>query len=866
MKNEKTQNILIEIYKTIKLPNVDEKVLYKSVVDFSSLNTRELDQTKELTLDVFYLISAHIKDRELANSKLIDKYKKSFENIRTLDTNGMQENSKILVFKFLKELHNNILDQEANKDTFKKMCENIEEIFEELDSIRYVFRIQNEDKTLFFPISYLLFNVLLNDEQFYDNDTLIYKIRIALEIFKTGEFDDEKNILSQMEKKYNIKLISYMMDASYMIVGGKEKWKDHLKKNKVICIVRNQNEVYIRHPSKSYFTENIIRDYNIDKIQNEKNYNGCNIAYFVEFKLNDNIQLTSIKDILLKDDYKLKIDLLFLLFNKKYKNIFLENSLYIDQNKIHLINPFCKNDKYLITLKNQVEIKSRHFDKCIMEALDVYYQNNLIGNELDFMMVGSLIKLLRINGDLNEDFFNNLDKITNNFQNSIILKWLDGLPENERITSLSELLSCFGEDVKYVSTYSIEIKDLEWFAFKLPVNEILKCILSNEKICIISDASLDMIYRAENRNGVVIKNKNGEEVDENEIVCNGDYNEGECLLSGGKYYLDKTLIAAFKIREKISKINQNLNDFSDYIEPKHINGFKQIRDVMDLQKYALLRVGEIKCNPRSIYNIRILNHLFAHEITIDKQEDFIHMIQFHGITNFKEGCEELHRLFESNILVVPKERVDTDNTLSSVYEQYLKLFTKRQTPIHSSSLDIKGDKYYLDGVEIKKIYFLFDTVLSGKQTKDNLINYFPEYKNKFKNAENIKDRSQKYICEERTVTIKEIMEKNGIDKVTCVFINYADDCKWEKKVDNFFKTIGLKYKIEKCKSINFSDMKTKCIFNFAEKIYNHKIKDNFYPLIREFNMPKRSVFPKDEMNHPEWISSIFVLKKEFECY
>lgn len=31
-------------------------------------------------------------------------------------------------------------------------------------------------------------------------------------------------------------------------------------------------------------------------------------------------------------------------------------------------------------------------------------------------------------------------------------------------------------------------------------------------------------------------------------------------------------------------------------------------------------------------------------------------------------------------------------------------------------------------------------------------------------------------------------------------------------------------------------------------------------------MPKRSVFPKDEMNHPEWISSIFVLKKEFECY
>lgn len=70
---------------------------------------------------------------------------------------------------------------------------------------------------------------------------------------------------------------------------------------------------------------------------------------------------------------------------------------------------------------------------------------------------------------------------------------------------------------------------------------------------------------------------------------------------------------------------------------------------------------------------------------------------------------------------------------------------------------------------------------------DNLINYFPEYKNKFKNVENIKDRSQKYIFEERTVTIKEIMEKNGINKVTCVFINYADDCKWEKKWITFLK-------------------------------------------------------------------------------
>lgn len=64
--------------------------------------------------------------------------------------------------------------------------------------------------------------------------------------------------------------------------------------------------------------------------------------------------------------------------------------------------------------------------------------------------------------------------------------------------------------------------------------------------------------------------------------------------------------------------------------------------------------------------------------------------------------------------------------------------------------------------------------MSGSQTVTNLKNYFPKKKSDFKNTKN---RSLRYTCGGKIVTIKEIMEKNNIDEVTCVFINYANDCK-----------------------------------------------------------------------------------------
>lgn len=370
MEINKTQNVLKEINTTLHLPNLSEEVLYNCIVDYSSLNTHEIEESKDLAIEVFYGISTHIKDAELNNSKLINMYIRAYANIKNINTEKMVLTSKVLVFNFLKKINDDLLNQD-NK-IFKDLVKNIEGIFSELDSIRFVFRIKNEDKFLF-PISDILFHVLLNDDLSNDDLTFICKIRIALEIFKTGEFEDKKQILTKLKDDYNIKLISYMCDMNHVILGGKEGWKTHLMKNKVICLVRNENEVYIRHPDRSYFDETILKEYNIDKVQVEKNNNGNDIAYFVEFKLSNRIQFTSIEKLLLDNKSELKLELLFLLFKRNVKNVFLEYSMYLDENQIHLLNPFCIHDKYFINSENAIKLNGLNSnDKIIKSYLKLY--------------------------------------------------------------------------------------------------------------------------------------------------------------------------------------------------------------------------------------------------------------------------------------------------------------------------------------------------------------------------------------------------------------------------------------------------------------------------------------------------------------
>lgn len=85
------------------------------------------------------------------------------------------------------------------------------------------------------------------------------------------------------------------------------------------------------------------------------------------------------------------------------KNIFLNNSLYIDNDEVKLINPFCVNDNYLISDKTASRVNLNNSNTVIENILKKYYQNMLREDGLDFVLYGSLVELLMINNNCKKD-------------------------------------------------------------------------------------------------------------------------------------------------------------------------------------------------------------------------------------------------------------------------------------------------------------------------------------------------------------------------------------------------------------------------------------------------------------------------------
>ena len=75
------ENELNQILESLSLPIADDDKLIKLIEDFTKLNTLEIADCKKIAIKVFFQISSLIKDAQLKNNRLIDAYKKSFENI-----------------------------------------------------------------------------------------------------------------------------------------------------------------------------------------------------------------------------------------------------------------------------------------------------------------------------------------------------------------------------------------------------------------------------------------------------------------------------------------------------------------------------------------------------------------------------------------------------------------------------------------------------------------------------------------------------------------------------------------------------------------------------------------------------------------
>lgn len=148
---------------------------------------------------------------------------------------------------------------------------------------------------------------------------------------------------------------------------------------------------------------------------------------------------------------------------------------------------------------------------------------------------------------------------------------------------------------------------------------------------------------------------------------------------------------------------------------------------------------------------------------------------------------------------------------------------------------------------------------SGTSTKRNLGFYFENYNKPV--VDGGPNNHVVYYCNGSEIRLETIIEKNA--PVVEVVVLYGSD-KGKQAVEEYLE--GNKY-ISK-KDITCYKTVTKCADDaFLKKAYRiyksnkNSIKENNFPVIREYNQPKRNVFDEEclEANN---VASIFIKKQE----
>jgi len=110
----------------------------------------------------------------------------------------------------------------------------------------------------------------------------------------------------------------------------------------------------------------------------------------------------------------------------------------------------------------------------------------------------------------------------------------------------------------------------------------------------------------------------------------------------------------------------------------------------------------------------------------------------------------------NNILVVQKERQESDSALTSIINMYLKKNAVRNHDFYFSEIGINQEGYTYREQKIEKIVFLFDTLQSGTSTIRNLKFYFEEYSKT--SLDNVQNQHIIYYCKGMEIKLETIIE------------------------------------------------------------------------------------------------------------
>lgn len=853
----------------------------------SIINVTEMTKDRTLIADLFYATMVVIQEdlEKIYENKVFT----AFYNISQIAQPG-EESASLILLNFLNELFQH---RSGENIEFDVSPDETIVLLKDLDPIKFIFLLCDENGERYFPANRLLSNIIC-DRKFISSKIEPYHINIlqlAVEMFKiTGEENSQKQF-DQLIDKCNLKFINYLDGTSIRV--DTVDMANYKHNNVMVFYNEQENKVLIRHENDNYF-KNLPDGV---QINHEINLQGVVIGHSVELPV-EGVPIDYSDAI--KDN---PIELLKMIYTRGFKNVLIEKMiLRTNEGKYISLNPFCDKDKWIIKghinkMDGKTVSKERFvecLDECRLQILSAGAGCKGI-NQVSFGLCVALLEKENVDIENLISTDNELDCR----QSTIIRNWVNlSTGKKEAIEYalrkwVDDLDYCAREDI--LQKYSFEkgrIRDvlplainLKWVYELLDMPETPSIFIGT-----VSYEDEDTFYVdfSPRNNKSLAKMNYGEigGVDSSEIILSEetdnddiyqDQMRGYFVFKNGKWYYNQSLQNLLKIIVNIELLNDSL------IKEELISYFSDSRcrpifECMDLQKEELLDVDIKKLDTISMYTYRLIHNLLLNKITNTNAKEYVEIfvkhqkISFDGIEKDELFCKE-----DSDTLIVPKDKLESDAVLRKVYNKYIRKHANRDDLwwYLPDGLSFNNGEYYRKSQRINTMRFLFDNTESGVSTLRTIAANIGKEKEwiSFEQARTCYDvtklqgkiekqqgLSQAYIMGETIVRPIDIYTAN---KPKLILHSYFGTDEGDKLLRDFLDFCGLQeseYDVSHQKDIV---CKADRIEPECQKLgLNYENRSNIYIVIREFNMTKLTLLPLGAVGDANKVSVLFVQKNE----
>lgn len=833
-----------------------------------------LSDRAELVNDIFRFLADEIKTEnsigneeriaklfcravESINQDLIpnDDIKKAilyaFENIRTIGNNA-HNNGELMCIYLLNLLY-------SKEDSLDKIPQNdFVLLLDNLEKIRCIFKISDDNSNLVFPIGILLFRLINSDNLFAEIEkaSSVQALMLALQVFDKSQYPQELKDIEKMIDGKDLKFIEYLYHDFIRL--GEEDWKENYEKNGLLVLYdTTDNKVLIRNNKSSYFSSKYdTKDYNLSSVIAEKNTNNEEIAYFVEYPFDEYNFVNLTKEFSVENNINRIGQILDIIYYYKNYNVALEYALYEREGKIYLTNPFGENDPYVIDKGMAHKDGKSH----ISDKLFKYGLLKISGSGLRYINLGAIVKLDEINAIPFKDF--KIDGISN--LNNIIECWLDFCDDKQKC--FDAFFKDYTEQIKYILKPSTLYEKKYTGEYLIPgavSEELLKKLDLDEKLSIhrLDKCNLKIDYIQEEQiitdsswvklDDFIIKDISGEDVN----ISEGDFyaliNDSE-----KEIYIGSQVNYFYLMLEEIKIINQNVLSEADAKIIKEADVKSISKQMLCFKDAFELIHPEIPIE--SIARYRLINHMMILKPSKTDIKKWLALIKKHEIVDFSVVKSKSPIGKKDGFLYVPKDRSRTQSTLKHINDRYFNNTTKRSlVDIYDQTIKKIGDNYYTGGKKIENVVLLFDTIQNGKSTKDTIDKYINDKGN------TMSDKIITFECDGKVIALSEILHSNSC-KIK-IFSIYAADNGIKNVKDHITKkyptmAIEVLEPIKKLTSVvNKTDME------LIERLYHKRlaggIRENCYLVVREYNQPKLNIM-SDDLLEIERVVALFCKRTE----